>query len=72
MNNKEAIEALNLVRSDLTMLKYGDWTPDMHSCQDTLDSVEKVINHLEKSGDDGDGLSAGYILGVDREGKDKS
>ncbi len=41
-NESLAENLLQLVYEDIQQLKSGDWVPDEHSCQCTLDHIEEI------------------------------
>jgi len=44
---EKILEKLNLVLEDMQMLREGTWIPDEHSCMDTIDNINDVINIIE-------------------------
>ena len=44
VEEKEQAQHLgNMLYTDLLMLQEGDWVPDRHSVQDTLDNLEQLL-----------------------------
>lgn len=43
----ELKEAMNHVYRDLKMLESGEWVPDKHSTEATIDQLEIAIDYLE-------------------------
>ena len=43
----ELKEAMNHVYRDLKMLESGEWIPDKHSTEATIDQLEIAIDYLE-------------------------
>jgi len=47
MNKERIRKALELVLTDLQMLKSGEWSPDKDSVQASIDNVELIASELE-------------------------
>jgi len=47
MNKERIRKALELVLTDLQMLKSGEWSPDKGSVQASIDNVELIASELE-------------------------
>lgn len=45
-NQSELEELLSGVYTDILMLQDGTWQPDEHSCQATIEAIEKIANEL--------------------------
>lgn len=46
--NKELIEkCLSLIYTDMLMLKDGEWIPDEHSAEATIDNIEILAQELK-------------------------
>lgn len=48
MTKHEILDRLRSLKEDFTMLKDGDWVPDKHGCDASIESCEALIEALEQ------------------------
>jgi len=46
MDIQKVQQLLNHLYTDLNLLRDGDWEPDYHSTQDSIDNLEEVASEL--------------------------
>lgn len=48
MTKDDILSRLRALHEDFTMLKNGDWIPDNHSCDASIESCEALIEAIEQ------------------------
>jgi hypothetical protein len=46
MNKQKVKTALKHLYKDIEMLRDGEWEPDEHSCEATLDTIDEIANEI--------------------------